>query len=47
MVNDGKYTYFIYISGIVVTNPEKKEFKVILPAMSKRIGIQYYSVIRK
>ncbi len=46
MINDGKYTYFIYISGVVVTNLEKKEYKVI-PGMSKRIEIQYYSAIRK
>ncbi|GEN75853.1 hypothetical protein [Chryseobacterium hagamense] len=47
MVNDGKYTYFIYISGVVVTNLKKKEYKVILPGMFKRIEIQYYNAIRK
>jgi hypothetical protein len=47
IVNDGKYTYFIYISGIVVTDLKKKEYEVVLPAMSKRIGIQYYNAIRK
>lgn len=47
MANDGKYTYLIYISGTVVTNLEKKEFKVIPPGMFKRIEIQYYNAIRK
>jgi len=47
IINNGKYTYFIYISGVVVTNLEKKEFKIILPGMFKRIEIQYYSAIRK
>lgn len=47
MVNDGKYTYFIYISGVVVTNLKKKEYKIFLPGMFKRIEIQYYNAIRK
>ena len=47
MVNEGKYTYFIYISGVVVTNLKKKEYKVILSGMFKGIEIQYYNAIRK
>ncbi|MGO4708015.1 hypothetical protein AB4Y90_02640 [Chryseobacterium sp. 2TAF14] len=47
IINDGKYTYLIYIFGTVITNLDKKEYKIISPHMFKRIEIKYYNAIRK
>lgn len=47
IINDGKYTYLIYIFGTVITNLDKKEYKIILPQIFKKIEIQYYNAIRK
>jgi len=47
IINDGKYTYFIYIFGTVITNLDKKEYKIILPQIFKRVEIKYYNAIRK
>ncbi len=47
IINDGKYTYFIYIFGAVITNLDKKEYKIIPPKIFKKIEIQYYNAIRK
>lgn len=47
MINDGKYTYFIYIIGTIITNLKKKEFKSIPPNVFRQAEIKYYKSIRK
>jgi hypothetical protein len=47
IINDGKYTYLIYIFGTVITNLDKKKYKIISPHIFKRIEIKYYNAIRK
>ncbi|MCS4303690.1 hypothetical protein [Chryseobacterium sp. BIGb0232] len=47
LVNDGKYTYFIYVTGIVITDHDKKQSKMIPAGLMKKIGIHYYNAIRK
>ncbi|MGE8433700.1 hypothetical protein [Chryseobacterium joostei] len=47
IINDGKYTYFIYVVGAVVTDLHKKQSKMIPFTWMKRIGIHYYNAIRK
>ncbi|MEG0927647.1 hypothetical protein [Chryseobacterium sp.] len=47
IINDGKYTYFIYLTGAVVTDLHKKQSKMIPLTWMKRIGIHYYNAIRK
>ncbi|PZU26414.1 MAG: hypothetical protein DI622_00845 [Chryseobacterium sp.] len=47
MINDGKYTYLIYIFGAVITNLEKKESRSILPNIFRQVEIKYYKAIRK
>ena len=47
IINDGKYTYLIYIFGTVIVNLDKKEYKIISPQIFKKIEIKYYNAIRK
>ncbi|MEJ5103551.1 hypothetical protein [Chryseobacterium sp. MYb328] len=47
LVNDGKYTYFIYVTSIVITDHDKKQSKMIPAGLMKKIGIHYYNAIRK
>lgn len=47
IINDGKYTYLIYTFGAVITNLDKKEYKIIPPQIFKKVEIKYYNAIRK
>lgn len=47
LINDGKYTYFIYNFIAVFTDFEKKKYKQIPLIWMKKAGIRYYNAIRK